>query len=170
MLLTASEKGGTALLYDITVAERPQVLKVFHLSPASESKSAGLAYEDGDLGDVDSETVIFLDAESSPSGKASILFVGAWSGTVSYYEFECSEGYVEPTAEEFAQMCGENDATTNSESTTNSMTESNPSTQATKSTSSASSSFMMMSLAIWIFLHCWFKLFKDLKCKLCVHI
>ena len=45
MLLTASEKGGTALLYDITVAERPQVLKVFHLSPASESKSAGLAVE-----------------------------------------------------------------------------------------------------------------------------
>jgi len=44
MLLTASEKGGTALLYDITDIESPQVLKVFHLSPAAEIKSAGLAY------------------------------------------------------------------------------------------------------------------------------
>jgi len=140
MLLTASEKGGTALLCDITVAERHQVLKVFHLSPASENKSAGLAYEDGDLGDVDSESMIFLDDESSPSGKASILFVGAWSGTVSFYEFECSEGYVEPTGEEYAQMCGENDGAMNNDSTTttnSSMTDSNPSTQATESTSSA---------------------------------
>ena len=89
------------------------------------------------------------------------MFVGAWSDTVSFYEFECSEGYVEPTGEEYAQMCGENDGAMNNDSTTttnSSMTESNPSTQATESTSSASRSFVMMSLAISVFMNGFFSL------------
>jgi len=92
--VTSSEKGGSAFLYDITNISSPVLTKVFHLSPASENLSAGLAYDRRELGEVDAESVIFLDESKSPSGKAAILFAGAWSGTVSYWEFECSENYV----------------------------------------------------------------------------
>jgi hypothetical protein len=105
MLVTASEKGGSAFVYDITDISNPTMVKVFHLSPASKNKSAGLAYEARELGDVDSETILFLEADSSPSGKASVVFVGAWSGTVSYYEFECADGYTEPTDAEVTALC-----------------------------------------------------------------
>lgn len=92
--VTSSEKGGSAFLYDITDISSPTLVKVFHLTPASETLSAGLAYDQRVLGEVDAESVIFLDASKSPSGKAAILFAGAWSGTVSYWEFECAEKYV----------------------------------------------------------------------------
>jgi len=49
------------------------------------------------LGEVDAESVIFLDESKSPSGKAAVLFAGAWSGTVSYWEFECADDYVPKT-------------------------------------------------------------------------
>ena len=91
--VTSSEKGGSAFLYDITNISSPVLSKVFHLSPASENLSAGLAYDQRELGEVDAESIIFLDASKSPRGKAAVLFAGAWSGTVSYWEFECSEDY-----------------------------------------------------------------------------
>jgi len=89
--VTATEKNSIAWLYDITDLESPQLKKVFHLSPASETKSPGVAYNDGSLGEVDPESFFFLSPQESPSGKAAIMFEGAFSGTVSFWEFECVE-------------------------------------------------------------------------------
>ncbi|KAJ1444958.1 hypothetical protein M885DRAFT_410944, partial [Pelagophyceae sp. CCMP2097] len=85
--VTSTEKSGTAFFYDVTVPTAPELLFVKHLTPASETLSAEIAYTWRLLGDVDAESVVFLDAEHSPSGKAAVVFAGALSGTVSYYEF-----------------------------------------------------------------------------------
>jgi len=87
--VTATEKQGTAFVYDITDVASPELLFVRHLSPASQSLSPELAYESRKLGEIDPECILFLDAESSPSGVAGVLFGGAWSGTMSFWEFEC---------------------------------------------------------------------------------
>ena len=87
----ATEKSSIAMLFDITDMTTPDLLKVFHLTPVSENKNIGLAYNDGELGEVDPETGLFLTAEESPSGKAGIMFAGAHSGTVSFWEFECKD-------------------------------------------------------------------------------
>lgn len=92
--ITSSEKGGSAFLYDITDIAFPFLAKNFHLTPISETLSAGLAYDKRELGEVDAESIIFLDGSKSPSGKAAIIFAGAWSGTVSYWEFECADNFV----------------------------------------------------------------------------
>ena len=42
-------------------------------------------------GEIDAESIIFFDADSSPSGKAAVLFAGAWSSTTSFWEFDCGE-------------------------------------------------------------------------------
>ena len=87
--IVASEKTSVAWLYDITNIVSPTLIKTFHLSPAIQNKSAGLAYNEGTIGEIDPENFIFLPKEDSPSGKAAILFGGAFSGTLSYWEFEC---------------------------------------------------------------------------------
>ena len=87
--LTAGEKNSIGLLFDITELTTPSLLKVFHLSPASRHKSPGIAYNDGTIGEIDPENSIFLSAKQSPSGKPSVMFVGAFSGTVSFWEFDC---------------------------------------------------------------------------------
>jgi hypothetical protein len=87
----AAEKNSVAMLFDVTDITSPDLIKVFHLSPASEFKSVGLAYNDAELGKIDPEGGVFLTAENSPSGKAGILWAGAQSGTVSFWEFECKE-------------------------------------------------------------------------------
>ncbi|CAJ1963749.1 unnamed protein product [Cylindrotheca closterium] len=87
----ATEKSSIAMLFDITDITTPELLKVFHLSPAAQNKSFGLAYNDGEIGEIDAESGVFLSAEESPSGKAGILFAGALSGTVSWWEFDCKE-------------------------------------------------------------------------------
>ena len=88
---TAGEKSSIAQLFDITELTAPSLFKVFHLSPASEHKSAGIAYNDGTIGEIDPENSVFLTADKSPTGKPSVMFVGAFSGTVSFWEFECEE-------------------------------------------------------------------------------
>lgn len=87
--VTATEKQGVAFVYDITTPSTPQLLFVRHLSPASETKNPGIAYASRELGEVDPEAMVFLDAAHSPSGKAGVLFAGAWSGTMSFWEFDC---------------------------------------------------------------------------------
>lgn len=80
-------------MYDITDIPRgtaPQLVKVFQLSPASETKSPGVAYDDRTLGELDAEDPVFLNACQSPTGKSGIMFNGAHSGTVSFWEFECT--------------------------------------------------------------------------------
>ena len=89
--VVASEKTSVAWLYDITNLASPDLVKTFHLSPASENKSPGLAYNDGTIGEIDPENFIFLSKEESPSAKPGILFAGSYSGTLSFWEFECVE-------------------------------------------------------------------------------
>ena len=87
----ATEKSSIAMLFDITDITTPELLQVFHLSPVSQNKSFGLAYNEGEIGDIDPESGVFLSAKESPSGKAGILWAGALSGTVSWWEFDCKE-------------------------------------------------------------------------------
>ena len=70
--VVASEKSSVAWLYDITNIASPDLIKTFHLSPAIEGKSPGLAYNDGTIGEIDPENFIFLSKEESPSGKAAM--------------------------------------------------------------------------------------------------
>jgi hypothetical protein len=89
--VVASEKTSMAWLYDISNLAFPELVKTFHLSPASQKKSPGLAYNDGTIGEIDPENFIFLSKEDAPNGVPAILFGGAFSGTLSYWEFECVE-------------------------------------------------------------------------------
>jgi hypothetical protein len=94
--VACGENNGVCLLYDISEIESPQLLKTFHLSPASRSKNPEQSYRQ-DLGDIDSETILFLTPEASPTGKAGFVFGGAISGTLSFYEFQCNS---DPTVDE----------------------------------------------------------------------
>ena len=63
-----------------------------------------MAYAYGYLGDIDSETILFLDASHSPTGAAAVMFAGAWSGTISLYDLRMADGsrctsLVGPTAQ-----------------------------------------------------------------------
>jgi hypothetical protein len=89
--VTATEKSGVAFVWDITTIDSPSLLFVKHLSPVSETKNPGLAYASSELGEIDPESIIFLDAQHSPSGNAGVFFGGAWSGTVSFWEFQCPD-------------------------------------------------------------------------------
>jgi hypothetical protein len=41
------------------------------------------------LGEIDSESILFLDESKSPTGKAALIFAGAFSTTTSFWEFDC---------------------------------------------------------------------------------
>ena len=84
-----SEKNSVGFMYDISDITSPKLAQVFHLSPASETKNPIVAYADRTLGEIDSESIIFLEKGKSPTGKAAILFAGAFSTTTSFWEFEC---------------------------------------------------------------------------------
>lgn len=88
--IACGENNSNCFLYDITDIQSPSLLKTFNLSPASENKSPGVAYDERVIGEHDAETTKFVVAEDSPTGKAGVIFAGALSGTVSFYEFECS--------------------------------------------------------------------------------
>jgi hypothetical protein len=99
-MVTVSEKNSVGFLYDISDISNPQLVQVFHLSPASETLNPNLAYAARTIGEIDAESIIFMDAENSPTGEAGILFAGAWSSTTSFWKFNCDEG----TADDAAQM------------------------------------------------------------------
>ena len=88
-MATVAEKSSIGFLYDVTDITSPKLVQVFHLSPASETMNPVVAYENRTLGEIDSESCIFLDAEHSPSGNPGILFAGAFSTTTSFWEFDC---------------------------------------------------------------------------------
>ena len=88
-MVTAGEKNSIGFLYEISDITSPKLVHVLHLSPASETKNPVLAYEDRTLGEIDPETIIFLSESESPTGNAAIIFVGAFSGTTSFWEFDC---------------------------------------------------------------------------------
>ena len=76
----------------------PKLAQVFHLSPASETKNPIVAYADRTLGEIDSESILFLDESESPTGNPAIIFAGAFSTTTSFWEFDC--GTDETTADD----------------------------------------------------------------------
>ncbi|KAL7427677.1 LOW QUALITY PROTEIN: hypothetical protein ACHAXH_003770 [Discostella pseudostelligera] len=88
-MVTVSEKNSVGFLYDISDITSPKLAQVFHLSPASKTKNPIVAYADRTLGEIDSESIIFLEQGKSPTGKAAIIFAGAWSSTTSFWEFDC---------------------------------------------------------------------------------
>jgi len=96
IMVTAGEKNGIIYVYDISDISSPALLFVKHLSPASKDKNPSSAYADKTLGEIDPETIIFMDEQKSPSGNAGVLFAGAWSGTISWWEFQCPSSYVSP--------------------------------------------------------------------------
>lgn len=94
LAISCGENNGDCFIYDITEigeGKIPVLKKVFNLSPASETKSPGVAYEDRTLGDIDAEAILFVPANESPTGKDAMMFGGAHSGTLSFWEFECTE-------------------------------------------------------------------------------
>lgn len=76
-------------MYDISDITSPKLAQVFHLSPASETKNPIVAYADRTLGEIDSESILFLDESESPTGNPAIIFAGAFSTTTSFWEFDC---------------------------------------------------------------------------------
>ena len=69
--VAATEKSSMAWLYDITNIASPTLVKAFHMSPANQFKSPGLAYDDGTIGDLGPEWFYFLSPQDSPSGRAA---------------------------------------------------------------------------------------------------
>jgi hypothetical protein len=96
--VSCGENNGNCYIYDITNITAPVFIDVFNLSPASETQSPGVAYNARTLGDIDAESLRFVPANESPSGLAGIMFGGAHSGTLSFYEFVCTET-VDPVTE-----------------------------------------------------------------------
>lgn len=91
LAVSCGENNGDCFLYDVTDLPNTPVLKqVFNLSPISENVAPGPAYKARTLGDLDPEATFFAPAEKSPTGKAGIFFGGAHSGTMSWWEFECT--------------------------------------------------------------------------------
>ena len=84
-----SEKNSVGFMYDISDITSPKLAQVFHLSPASETKNPIVAYADRTLGEIDSESILFLDENESPTGNPAIIFAGAFSTTTSFWEFDC---------------------------------------------------------------------------------
>lgn len=89
-------------LYDISDITSPKLAQIFHLSPASETKSPVVAFKDRTLGEIDAESILFFEEDESPTGVPAILFAGAWSTTTSYWEFNC-DGTMEEMAPEMAK-------------------------------------------------------------------
>jgi hypothetical protein len=90
--VAASEKNSVGYIYDLTNVRSPKLVKVFHLSLASETMNPGVAYDERALGEIDPESIQFLSKEESPTGKAAVVFSGALSGTASFWEFTCVGG------------------------------------------------------------------------------
>ena len=91
LAVSCGENNNDCFLYDVTDLPNPPVLKqVFNLSPISENLAPGPAYKARTLGDLDPEATFFAPADKSPTGKAGIFFGGAHSGTMSWWEFECT--------------------------------------------------------------------------------
>lgn len=108
-MVTVSEKNSVGFLYDISDISNPQLVQVFHLSPASETLNPNLAYAARTIGEIDAESIIFMEAENSPTGEAGILFAGAWSSTTSFWKFNCDEGTADDAAQKPADDAAQMD-------------------------------------------------------------
>lgn len=111
--VACGENNGMCILWDISDIESPVLLKTFNLSPASRDKNPEQTYLN-DLGDLDSETILFVTPEESPTGKEGLVFGGAISGTLSFYEFQCES---HPDEAEDAEEDGSSSTTSSTTST-----------------------------------------------------
>lgn len=91
MAVGCGENNVMCLLYDITTITSPKIVKTFNLNPAAQNKNPEQSYRD-DMGDLDPETTIFINKQDSPTGCTGIMFGGAISGTLSFYQFVCADG------------------------------------------------------------------------------
>lgn len=89
--IACGENNGMCLMYDISTVRNPTLVNSFNLSPVSETMNPEQTYNDT-LGDVDPETSTFIPREESPTGCSGVIFGGAISGTLSFYEFICENG------------------------------------------------------------------------------
>lgn len=87
--LGCGESNSVCMLYDITDISSPTILKIFHLSEVSRTKNPEQSFRK-DLGDIGSETILWIPPSRSPTGNSGFLFGGAISGTLSFYEFKCT--------------------------------------------------------------------------------
>jgi len=90
--VTVVKRSSITFVWDFSVPTTPVLLFTHHLSPASRTKSPPVAYADGSIGDIGVESIALLDAQSSPTGAAAVIFAGAQSGTLSLYEFRLPDG------------------------------------------------------------------------------
>ena len=121
--VACGENNSNCFLYDISDIQSPELIKVFNLSPESNTKAPGVAYDERVLGEHDPESTLFVNAEDSPTGKTGIIFAGAISGTVSFYEFECTtpvEAVERPSLVELEGTDSADAAVQNSQSSANS--------------------------------------------------
>lgn len=117
--VVVGEGNAVSVLYDISELNNPTVFDVIHLNPSGENMSPGLAYNRGELGEVDIVKMEFLMAHDSPTGKAGLIYIGKSSNTMSFWEFQCQEPD-DPTVDLFAASNGidsENAASSSSWST-----------------------------------------------------
>lgn len=70
--VACGENNSNCYLYDISKIASPKLLKVFNLSPASETANPEYAYEQRTLGEIDAESTLFVEAKYSPTGKDGI--------------------------------------------------------------------------------------------------
>lgn len=134
--VTVAEKSSIGFLYDLSNIAEPQLISVFHLSPVSKAMNPGLAYAARTMGEIDAESIQFLRVDQSPTGNAGVLFSGAFSGTTSFWEFNCTALASSPTGE------GENSSSPEAEgeksSSTNGGDNSSSSTDEGENSSSSS--------------------------------
>ncbi len=117
-------------MYDISDITSPKLAQVFHLSPASETKNPIVAYADRTLGEIDSESILFLDENESPTGNPAIIFAGAFSTTTSYWEFDCGTDDTATTGEASTDSTSVPSDTEETETISDSSSESAPTTTA----------------------------------------
>ena len=91
--VTVTDRQSVMFVLDVTdPARRVSLALVTHLSPASKDKSAPVAYRDRSLGDIGVESIVFVEAEESPSGHAGVFIGGQHSGTATFMEFVDEDG------------------------------------------------------------------------------
>ena len=90
--VTVTDRQSVMFVLDITNPEQAYLAATTHVSPASKDKGAALAYLDRSLGDIGVLSIVFVEAEDSPSGHAGVFMGGKHSGTATFMEFVDEDG------------------------------------------------------------------------------
>ena len=90
--VTVTDRQSVMFVLDVTNPEQAYLAATTHVSPASKDKGAALAYLDRSLGDIGVLSIVFVEAEDSPSGHAGVFMGGKHSGTATFMEFVDEHG------------------------------------------------------------------------------